>query len=551
MRKITNTNPYRLVLQITILALIGYMLIKVFTDKNYIADFEAYCPYGGLLAFSSFLENNSLACSMTSVQIAMGAALIIGIILFSKLFCSFICPIGTISEWIGKQGDKLKVRYTITGYGDILLRGVKYAILFVTFYYTVTSSELFCKKFDPYYAAVSGFTTDVSLLWGIVTIAVVVIGSFFVRLFWCKYLCPIGAVSNIFRFFFTFLGVTIIYLILLHAGIEISFIWPLAIICAFAYILEFMSLESRFFPLFRIRRNTDICTNCNLCNKNCPVAIDVASLKVVRHIDCHLCGDCIHVCPEKGALTINKRGAKWWPAAITLLLVISGLIAGRTFEIPTLSQYWGENANKEKMQTYTKSGLKSVKCYGSSVSFANQMRNVGGVTGVTTYVKTNTVRILFDPSKTDTISIQRAIFTPVKIKIRNPGDNITSITAFNLRVDKFFDPLDAGYLKQLLSKNTDIVGFTTEFDCPVKVTVYTNSGTDLNESALVGLIEKSEIEQLQATGKLMTIKLKFAVTRIEKDTLSVSPSSFYEIMNSLSTKSDTIEAPLKVKTILN
>jgi len=550
MKKGIKTNPYRLFIQLAILALIGYMLIRLFSDNNYIADFEAYCPFGGLLAFSSFLENNSLACSMTSVQIAMGAVLVLAIILFSKLFCSFICPIGTISESIGKLGEKLKVRYTITGYGDILLRGVKYAILFVTFYYTVTSSELFCKKFDPYYAALSGFSTDVSLLWGIITIVVVILGSFFVRLFWCKYLCPIGAVSNIFRFFFIFLGVTAIYAILIYAGIEISFIWPLALICSIAYILEFLSLESRAFPLFKIKRNTDICTSCGLCTKNCPVAIDVASLKVVKHIDCHLCGDCIHVCPEEGALTINKKGRKWWPAAITILLIISGLIAGRTFEIPTLSQYWGESAAKEKMVEYVKPGLKNVKCYGSSVSFANQMRNVVGVTGVTTFVKTNTVKILFDPSKTDTILIQKAIFNPVKIKIRNPDENITNITVFNLRVDKFFDPLDAGFLKQLLSENIDIYGFTSEFDCPVRVTVYASGESDLDEAALTALVERNEIGQLLATGKTMTIKLKYTVTWFERDTLQVSPSAYQEIMNSTPIKSDSLKTPGKVDAII-
>ena len=82
---------------------------------------------------------------------------------------------------------------------------------------------------------------------------------------------------------------------------------------------------------------------------------------------------------EEGALTINNKGRKWLPALVTIVLIIGGIIAGGTFEIPTLSQYWGEGAAKEEMQTYVKSGLKSVKCFGSSVSFANQMRNVTGL----------------------------------------------------------------------------------------------------------------------------------------------------------------------------
>ena len=498
------------------------MIFRLFEDKNYIADFEAYCPFGGLLAFTSFLVNDSLACSMTSVQIIMGAALVLAVILFSKLFCSFICPIGTISEWIGNLGEKLKLRYTIKGYGDILLRGIKYAILFITIYYTVTSSELFCKKFDPYYAAVTGFNTDVSFLWAIIAISVVIPGSFFIRLFWCKYLCPLGAISNIFRFLFTFLTVTGVYLILVFAGIKLSFIWPLALICSIAYILEFYSMKSKSFPLFRITRNTEICTNCKLCSRICPQAIDVASLKVVRHIDCHLCSDCIHVCPEEGALTINKKGKKWLPVIVIIILIIAGIIAGRSFEIPTLSLYWGDKSKKEEMKIFTRSGLKSVKCFGSSTTFSNQMKRVKGVTGVTTYIKTNTVKVMYDPAETDTVAILKAVFTPVKIQIRKPGPEINSLDIFRLRVDNFLDPLDAVYLKQLLVQEKGIYGFTTEFDCPVRINIYSDSSARIDVKKIKDIVEKREIEQPLANGTTIKISLKFSITQIEKEALQIS-----------------------------
>jgi polyferredoxin len=348
MKLTTKTNPSRLAIQTVILFTIVFILIRSFTDKTYTPDFEAYCPYGGLLAFSSFLVNNSLACSMTSAQIAMGAVLVLGIILFSKLFCSFICPIGTISEWLGKAGEKMRLRFTVTGDADIMLRGIKYALLFLTFYFTIGSSELFCRKFDPYYASVTGFNSDVSLTFGIITIAIVIAGSFFIRLFWCKYICPLGAISNVFRFLITFVAVTGLYLIILAAGVKLSFVWPLALICSIAYILEFYSMKSKTLPLFRIKRDTGICTNCKLCTRYCPQAIPVSEELDVKHIDCHLCGDCIHVCPEKGALRINKKGNKWLPAAVVVILIGIGFIAGKTFEIPTVSEYWGDKSQKEK-----------------------------------------------------------------------------------------------------------------------------------------------------------------------------------------------------------
>jgi polyferredoxin len=94
-------------------------------------------------------------------------------------------PAGTIGEWLGKLGEKLKVRITLKGFADKVLRLLKYVLLFITFYFTLKSSELFCKKFDPYYAAVSGFNSDVELWWALIAIGALLIGSIFFRLFWC------------------------------------------------------------------------------------------------------------------------------------------------------------------------------------------------------------------------------------------------------------------------------------------------------------------------------------------------------------------------------
>ncbi len=59
------------------------------------ADPEAYCPVGGLQALATWLVNGTLPCSMTTLQIAMGIALAAAVILFSKLFCGYICPVGS------------------------------------------------------------------------------------------------------------------------------------------------------------------------------------------------------------------------------------------------------------------------------------------------------------------------------------------------------------------------------------------------------------------------------------------------------------------------
>ncbi|HCT70424.1 MAG TPA: hypothetical protein DF409_04575, partial [Bacteroidales bacterium] len=60
MARTRKKNYYRLTLQWIIVTLLAYMLVRPFVDRSYVADFEAYCPFGGLQALSSFLANNSL-----------------------------------------------------------------------------------------------------------------------------------------------------------------------------------------------------------------------------------------------------------------------------------------------------------------------------------------------------------------------------------------------------------------------------------------------------------------------------------------------------------
>jgi copper chaperone CopZ len=174
------------------------------------------------------------------------------------------------------------------------------------------------------------------------------------------------------------------------------------------------------------------------------------------------------------------------------------------------------------MSEYIKPGLKNVKCFGSSTAFANQMKNVKGVTGVTTFVKTNTVKILYSPDVTDTLTIQKAIFTPVKVMLRKPASNVESFIEYQILIDNFFDPLDEMYLEQLLLGNSDIYGMTAEFGCPVNVSIFTGSASTLDPKSLTELIETRTLSQPLTNGKSLVVKLKFKVKAIEKRDITIS-----------------------------
>ncbi|MCK9640412.1 MAG: 4Fe-4S binding protein [Prolixibacteraceae bacterium] len=490
MRFNQKINLPRFILQWSVIVFLLFLGARAFLQRDYIPDFEAYCPFGGVQALSSYFLSNSLACSMTTTQIAMGIMLIIGIILFSKLFCAFICPIGTISEWLGNVGDKFKVSIKISRSVDLLLRSLKYILLFVTFYYTLDSNELFCKKFDPYYAVASGFSLDVVWYFAVVTIVLVIVGSILFRLFWCKYICPLGAISNIFKFIWFFIGVVLIYVIILATGIRLSYVWPLAVVSIGGYLLEIFGGKLNFFPVAKITRNESSCTNCRLCSRKCPQVIDVAKLKVVTDVDCNLCGECLEVCPEKDTLQINRQsGLKWLPVIVTIVLFVIGLTLSLNWELPTIEQRWGSATELEKASVFTRSGLTEIKCFGSSTAFANKMREVTGVLGVATYVTTHTVKVWYDPAILTDLKIQEEIFTPQKALIRELPDSIQNIKMITCQLDNFFDPNDFSHLTLLLKEKSDVLGLESVFSCPVTVRLFLPGNSDLNEATLKELVE--------------------------------------------------------------
>lgn len=527
-------NYYRLLIQWIIIILLTMMVVHQIFTEEYAADFEAFCPFGGMQSLSSFLVNDVLACSMTLTQIAMGIGLILAVILFSKLFCSYICPIGTFSEWLGKIGDALKMRYTIKGKADIFLRSLKYALLFVTFYFTISSGELFCKKYDPYYVLFSGFSSDVDIILAIISLFITVAGAIFIRLFWCKYLCPLGAATNIFANTIVVIILSGLYALLVKVfGLGISWVWLLAAICIAGFILEALRMTGIVFPLMKITRNNDLCTSCKRCDKACPMGLNISKQESVKHIDCHLCGDCLEHCPEKGCLKINKRNWRWIPPVAIVVIVAAGIYISDLYEIPTVNKKWGTTEQMNNAKEYVHTGLKNIKCFGSASSFVSHMQEVEGVLGVAAFVKSRSVKILYDPAITNPDKIKQAIFKPVQ-RITNIPENLNShASSAVLLIHNFFDSYDAGYLTDLMQQQKGMYGFETTFGEPVETKFYFDS-TLLNANKIKEIIELPEYKY-QYDGKEFTQEINFKAKIKETNSGSIP---LYEFMNKFISPAD-------------
>ena len=466
------------------------------------ADPEAFCPMGGLQAFATYLAQNSLPCSMSSLQVMMGLALVAAVVLFSKLFCGYLCPLGTVQDIIKRLRVKFRIKSVKIANGSVadkILRIIKYALLFLIFYMTVEESELFCKNLDPYYAVATGFQGEITLWMSIVSICVLVIGSLVVDMFWCRYLCPLGAISNSLKFR-VWIGVLFgIYYAANVIGAGIPWAVLLGAFCIIGYLLEVFNAKPKY-QILHVLKNESACNNCGLCQKMCPYHIDLRTFHngKINHVDCTLCGECVAACANK-ALNVgikeNKVGKfrKVVPALLAVALTLFGIWAGGKIELPTIDMKWNtEDVASENLQTTTFDNLRTLKCYGSAMTFKAKMEKVPGVHGVKVFVTRQSADILYNAEATSPEKIREAIYIPSRCKVQQLDPSVTtSLKTVVIRTEGMYEKGDLDNLGAMLKETgRKIYWLESEFACPLIVRVIMDAGENLDEDWFEEIVEK-------------------------------------------------------------
>lgn len=257
---------------------------------------HALCPFGGLESLYQVFSTGSFISKIFSgTMILFGITLLLAI-LFRRSFCGLICPFGAIQEFFARIGQKLfKKRFVIPEKIDKPLRYLKYVILFVTVFYAWKTAGLWMSPYDPWsaYAHISeGFES----IWketsvGFIILIITLVGSLLYDRFFCKYLCPMGALY---------------------------------------------AIVGKISP-YKVERNHDVCVKCGLCNKACPMNIDVMKSKEVTSLECINCQSCVLSCPKSGALE-NKIAKRKVKPIYSMILVI-GLFFGSIFAFQLAGVY--------------------------------------------------------------------------------------------------------------------------------------------------------------------------------------------------------------------
>jgi len=486
-----RTSLIRNTIQFTVLA----SIILFFIGNEIglaVVDFESYCPMGGIQSLLTLMQDGIIACNMTVTQMVMGSLFLFAVLVMGKLFCSYLCPLGTVSEWLGRIADRFSIRRDINGVPDKLLRSLKYILLFFTLTITLETGELFCKTYDPFYGAVTMFGHRVNFLFATISISVFLLGSVIFRLFWCKYLCPLGAISNIFKYW---VGVGMVVVVLtsmyfFELGINIAYI--VGIICLIGYLLEIFKINTKSQSLLKVIRHPDTCIDCGLCSRSCPQGIDVADLELVKHPDCNICGDCVSACPKEGALTLNEKlNVKWLPAVIVVVLFVIGLVVGSQYDLPSVSKSWGSNHEIAQSKEFKLEHLSHITCFSSSMGFVKQMKEVEGVLGVSTYISDHSANIVYDTTKIQELAIRKMLYARSKQFIEAPTLD-QNLVVYKLRFNQYISKDDLLKISEKLGGNK-VYQLETQFDTEIRMLAFCDASVD--EARIEELINSVKIRR--------------------------------------------------------
>jgi polyferredoxin len=252
------------------------------------AGVEGWLPIAGMMNLKYFILTGRTPDVHPAAMVLLSAFLLISIV-FRKAFCSWLCPVGTLSEALWKAGRKLlRKNWVLPRWMDIPLRSLKYLLL-AFFVYAVAG--LSAAGINAFLSSPYGLVADVKMLnffrfmstTSAITLATLALLSIVYQNFWCRFLCPYGAL---------------------------------------------MGLASLFSPAW-IRRNEEACIDCAKCTVACPALLPVDRLVNVRSAECTACLECIAVCPAKGALELAlpaRRRIPAWGMAAGIAVLFLGIV---------------------------------------------------------------------------------------------------------------------------------------------------------------------------------------------------------------------------------
>ncbi len=268
---------------------------------------EAFLPISSLMSLKYWVLTGDFNSIHPAGLVIFLAFVAMGLLL-KRSFCSWVCPVGLLSEYLWKGGRRLFGKnITLPRWLDYPLRSFKYLILIFFawgIFFGMNAHDLQAFLYGDY-----NRIADVKMMlffahistFSLVVILVLMLLSVIIKNFWCRYLCPYGALMG-------FLGL---------------------------------------FSPAKITRNPDTCTDCMACTEACPANIIVHKKIRVRSDECTACLTCTSVCPEPDTLSFSVYKKRKYLTAgnvAAMILIIYLLFMG----IARMTGHWQNSISNDE-----------------------------------------------------------------------------------------------------------------------------------------------------------------------------------------------------------
>lgn len=277
--------------------------------------------------------------------------------LAGRFFCGWMCAFGSMGDLIyGIRKKIMKRNIAISKTLDMILKSIKYLLLFGILIFVwglqVVTVPSGVNPWDLFgiLLSIGNWSSITELIQGWIVasllLLVIILGSFIVERFFCRYLCPLGAYFSI-----------------------ISSIRP-----------------------FLIVKQKQECGACSLCTKKCNMGIDLNKVDKVHSGECINCMACINHCPRANAhyeiADANVNGAV--AGATSCAMVLGAVYLGSFLNEHLNSSY--ENTNltiaNTAQTTSTNEALKDGTYEGTGTGFrGNTTVSVTVSAGIITDIK--------------------------------------------------------------------------------------------------------------------------------------------------------------------
>jgi polyferredoxin len=271
-KPMSRTQLVRRLVQSAFLLFILFASLRhsLFEETTTAASIDALCPFGGLETLWRAVTTGNFVPKTHPSNLVLGVGLLLATLAAGGAFCGWICPFGTLQDALTWLRERTRIpAVNLPAKLDRWLRYGRYVTLAFVLYMTISTVKLWFADYDPY-RTIFGlgwlFEFNPATQWPAYAIAVsILIASFFIPRFWCKYTCPLGG--------------------------AISIVGHLS--------------------LFRIRRNAASCKGCALCSVPCPVGIDVEKANPLVNTNCIGCLACVESCPRHATLDVTFMPPIW------------------------------------------------------------------------------------------------------------------------------------------------------------------------------------------------------------------------------------------------